>query len=134
MFYLKEPLINSILYLALMQIFLHCSRCLGDERADHNIRPNDAPFLKSGRVFHRRLARNEDGTSDLNIATYNLWNIMFHWEVRKMHIADMVCSIFHILKRCKSFFPHYTQIYFNLDKLFPNVFDVEYLHFIIFLF
>lgn len=26
----------------------------------------------------------------MTVATYNLWNVMFQWDVRKYRIADMV--------------------------------------------
>ena len=28
--------------------------------------------------------------SDLTVASFNIWNVMFHWEVRKLFIAEMV--------------------------------------------
>ena len=33
-------------------------------------------------------AARDDGV--LTVATYNLWNVMFNWEVRKFRIAQMV--------------------------------------------
>ena len=38
-------------------------------------------------VVSRVSAQLKDG---FTVATYNIWNIMFHWEVRKYHIAEMV--------------------------------------------
>ena len=28
----------------------------------------------------------------ISVATYNLWNVMFNWNIRKYRIAQMVCS------------------------------------------
>eukprot|EP00794_Sanderia_malayensis_P006186 gene6186-6901_t len=28
--------------------------------------------------------------NELTVATYNIWNVMFHWEVRKLYIADLI--------------------------------------------
>jgi hypothetical protein len=28
--------------------------------------------------------------NSLVVSTYNLWNVMFHWEVRKLRIVEMV--------------------------------------------
>ena len=84
--------------------FLHLRDVFPFEKAKNNggfrrsmVRPpRPSPsisFPPSGKQYKglRRLAENGDIPSDLTIATYNLWNIMFHWEVRKIHIADMVC-------------------------------------------
>ena len=55
--------------------------------------------LKENVVSVRRLSQiNGDEPSDFTVATYNIWNIMFHWEVRKFHIADLV-SIFFLFSR-----------------------------------
>ena len=34
--------------------------------------------------------------TELKVATYNLWNIMFNWNIRKHYIADMVCMVIGI--------------------------------------
>jgi len=53
---------------------------------------NESPLPPFGErhLGMRLLAQNVDEPSDLTVATYNIWNIMFHWEVRKIHIADMI--------------------------------------------
>ena len=41
----------------------------------------------------RRILGQDSGAeekSDLTVASYNIWNVMFHWEVRKLFIAEMV--------------------------------------------
>ena len=30
------------------------------------------------------------GAVSITVGTYNLWNVMFNWDVRKHHIAEMV--------------------------------------------
>lgn len=32
----------------------------------------------------------------MKVSTYNLWNIMFNWDVRKYRIARMVCRLFFL--------------------------------------
>ena len=46
------------------------------------------------------LAQNIDEPSDLTVATYNIWNVMFHWEVRKIYIADVVCGCLNFTSVC----------------------------------
>lgn len=72
----------------------HFAECLGDDGLDDMLpRPphlNAFPPPSKQQLHLRRLAEHDDDPSDLSVATYNIWNIMFHWEVRKIHIADMV--------------------------------------------
>ncbi len=35
----------------------------------------------------------------VTVATYNVWNIMFNWEVRKFKIAQMVSQLQHCSSR-----------------------------------
>ena len=78
-----------IFYTVHFQVVLCFAKGLQHERLNKDM---VGPKLKGQlKGFKRRqLAQNDDEPSDLTVATYNLWNIMFHWEVRKFRIADMV--------------------------------------------
>ena len=36
-----------------------------------------------------------EGKQKITLATYNVWNMMFNWEVRQLGIAQMVCCEAH---------------------------------------
>ena len=55
---------------------------------------------------------SESDSDKIIISTYNLWNVMFNWEIRKQHIADLVMSTKYVCSQNNlSFIPMVYDIY-----------------------